>query len=148
MPDPLLPIAGRLPDCPGRFDRALRNAMSAARPPEGAHTVAESPPVSTLHAPPLPPGAAPGRRIAPWWQAAPFALVFLLFFLLPLALIVMVSFWDFNEYELLPGFTGKNYRSIFAGCADASDLCVTLKTYGSTLKFCALVWLITLVTGF
>src|SRR6218665_607679 len=148
MPDPLLPIAGRLPDGPGRFDRALRNAMSAARPPEGAHTAAEGTPVSTPHAPPLPPAAAPGRRIAPWWQAAPFALVFLLFFLLPLALIVMVSFWDFNEYELLPGFTGKNYRSIFAGCADASDLCVTLKTYGSTLKFCALVWLITLVTGF
>src|SRR6218665_2209448 len=129
MPDPLLPIAGRLPDGPGRFDRALRNTMSAARPPEGAHTaaegegtssiaarppegahtVAESTPMSTPHAPPfpppppprppLPPGAAPGRRIAPWWQAAPFALVFLLFFLLPLALIVMVSFWDFNEYE-------------------------------------------------
>src|SRR6218665_2944178 len=113
MPDPLLPIAGRLPDCPGRFDRALRNAMSAARPPEGAHTVAEGSPMSTPHAPPLPPAAAPRRRIAPWWQAAPFALVFLLFFLLPLALIVMVSFWDFNEYELLPGFTGKNYRSIF-----------------------------------
>src|SRR6218665_3772661 len=141
MPDPLLPIAGRLPDGPGRFDRALRNAMSAARPPEGAHTAAEGTPVST-------PGAPPGRRIAPWWQAAPFALVFLLFFLLPLALIVMVSFWDFNEYDLLPGFAVKNYRSIFAGCADASDLCVTLKTYGSTLKFCALVWLITLVTGF
>ncbi|MCW5283812.1 ABC transporter permease [Verminephrobacter eiseniae] len=107
--------------------------MSAARPPEGAHTAAEGEGIPS---------------IAPWWQAAPFALVFLLFFLLPLALIVMVSFWDFNEYELLPGFTGKNYRSIFAGCADASDLCVTLKTYGSTLKFCALVWLITLVTGF
>jgi putative spermidine/putrescine transport system permease protein len=86
-----------------------------------------------------------------WWQAAPFTLVFVLFFLIPLALIVMVSFWNFNEYELLPGFTFKNYFSIFEGCTeltDNGDICVTLKTYISTLKFCALVWLITLVIGF
>src|SRR6218665_3614194 len=62
MPDPLLPIAGRLPDGPGRFDRALRNAMSAARPPEGAHTAAEGTPLSTPHAPPLPPPSPPARR--------------------------------------------------------------------------------------
>lgn len=76
------------------------------------------------------------------------ALVFALFFLIPLALIVMVSFWDFNEYELLPALSGKNYQSIFEGCANASTLCVTLKTYYSTLKFSVLVWLITLLIGF
>jgi putative spermidine/putrescine transport system permease protein len=93
--------------------------------------------------------AAPGRTLAPWWQATPLAAVFVLFFLIPLALIVMVSFWDFNEYELLPGFTFKNYLSIFEGCADTSaDLCVTFKTYLSTFKFSLLVWLITLVVGF
>ncbi len=86
-----------------------------------------------------------------WWQAAPFTLVFVLFFLIPLALIVMVSFWNFNEYELLPGFTSKNYFSIFEGCTeltDNGDICVTLKTYISTLKFCVLVWFITLLMGF
>ena len=91
----------------------------------------------------------PERPVPAWWQAAPYTLVFVLFFLLPLGLILMVSFWDFNEYELLPGFTFKNYVSIFAGCGDASEgLCVTLKTYYSTLKFSFLVWLITLVIGF
>ena len=105
--------------------------------------------MSTTTTPSLPAAAVPGRGIAAWWQAAPFTLVFVLFFLIPLALIVMVSFWDFNEYELLPGFTFKNYVSIFAGCGDASEgLCVTLKTYYSTLKFSFLVWLITLVIGF
>lgn len=105
--------------------------------------------MSTTTTPSLPAAAIPGRSIAAWWQAAPFTLVFALFFLVPLALIVMVSFWDFNEYELLPGFTFKNYVSIFAGCGDASEgLCVTLKTYYSTLKFSFLVWLITLVIGF
>jgi len=100
-------------------------------------------------APPSHAAPAPVHSIAAWWQAAPFTAVFVLFFLIPLTLIVMVSFWDFNEYELLPGFTFKNYVSIFAGCGDASEgLCVTLKTYGSTLKFSFIVWLITLVIGF
>jgi len=86
-----------------------------------------------------------------WWQAGPFAAVFLLFFIIPLALVLMVSFWDFNEYELLPGFTLKSYLAVFEGCSHLSedgDLCVTLKTYLSTLKFCVMVWGITLVLGF
>ncbi|RYE38249.1 MAG: ABC transporter permease, partial [Comamonadaceae bacterium] len=50
-----------------------------------------------------PAAGAPARQgVAAWWQAAPLTLVFALFFLVPLALILMVSFWDFNEYELLP----------------------------------------------
>jgi len=71
------------------------------------------------------------------------------FFVIPLALTVMVSFWDYNEYEILPAFTGRSYAEIFAGCYDRlPDLCVTFKTYLSTLKFCLAVWLITLVVGF
>ncbi len=104
----------------------------------------------SLAAPPL---ASRGRSLSALWQAAPLTAVFALFFLIPLALIVMVSFWDFNEYELLPGFTFKNYLSIFEGCTagltgDGADLCVTFKTYLSTFKFSFLVWLITLVIGF
>ena len=91
---------------------------------------------------------APGRGLSAKWQATPLTAVFAFFFLIPLALILMVSFWDFNEYELLPAFTFKNYVSIFEGCGNTADLCVTLKTYLSTFKFCVLVWLITLVVGF
>ena len=90
----------------------------------------------------------PDRSISALWQAAPLSAVFVLFFLVPLALILMVSFWDFNQYEMLPGFTFKNYIAVFEGCADTSDLCVTFKTYLSTFKFCLLVWLITLIAGF
>ncbi len=107
--------------------------------------------MSTTHTSTLPAAAIPGRGIAAWWQAAPYTLVFVLFFLLPLGLILMVSFWDFNEYELLPGFTLRNYASIFEGCSaltEHGDFCVTLSTYLSTLKFSFLVWLITLVLGF
>ena len=81
----------------------------------------------------------------------PYSLVFLLFFLIPLGLIVMVSFWEFNEYEMIPSFTWHSYISIFEGCSqlnDYGDMCVTLKTYGSTLRISLIVWLITLVLGF
>ena len=78
----------------------------------------------------------------------PLAAVFAFFFLIPLGLVVMVSFWDFNEYELLPAFTFKNYLAIFEGCGNTDELCVTLRTYLSTAMLCVLTWLITLVLGF
>ncbi|MDZ7890612.1 MAG: ABC transporter permease [Rhodoferax sp.] len=107
--------------------------------------------MSTNTSPPLPAASAPGRSLAAWWQALPLTTVFALFFLIPLALVLMVSFWDYNQYEMLPGFTFKNYISVFEGCLSRNeygDLCVTLKTYLSTFKFCLLVWALTLVIGF
>ncbi|MDO9435104.1 ABC transporter permease [Hydrogenophaga sp.] len=107
--------------------------------------------MSTTTAPAGPPSISPTRTVKAWWQAAPFTLVFVVFFLIPLALTVMVSFWNFNEYELIPGFTFRNYAAIFEGCGtltDNGDFCVSLSTYLSTLKFCLLVWLITLLVGF
>jgi putative spermidine/putrescine transport system permease protein len=86
---------------------------------------------------------------APYWQIAPLAGVFAVFFLLPLAITVIVSFWRYTEYSMIPAMVGDNYVSIFAGClAELPGLCVTFKTYLSTLKFCVLVWLVTLVLGF
>jgi putative spermidine/putrescine transport system permease protein len=88
-------------------------------------------------------------RRAAAWQAAPFALVFLAFFLVPLALTVMVSFWEYNEYAITPAFTLQNYHDVFEGCLSRlPDLCVTFKTYLSTLRFCLIVWAITLGVGF
>jgi putative spermidine/putrescine transport system permease protein len=91
------------------------------------------------------------RSISARLQASPYALVFLLFFLIPLTLIVMVSFWNFNEYEIIPDFTFRNYATIFEGCGslnESGDMCVTFKTYLSTLRISAMVWLLTLIIGF
>jgi putative spermidine/putrescine transport system permease protein len=107
--------------------------------------------MSAPSAPSLPAASAPGRTLAAWWQALPLTTVFALFFLIPLALVLMVSFWDYNQYEMLPGFTFKNYVAIFDGCMSRNeygDMCVTVKTYLSTFKFSLLVWLLTLVIGF
>ena len=84
-----------------------------------------------------------------WLQAAPFALVFLAFFVLPLVFVVIVSFWDYNDYEMLPAFTTRSYVESFEGClTQLPDLCTMLKTYVSTVKFCLIVWALTLVIGF
>ena len=104
--------------------------------------------MSAPSTPSLPAASAPGRSVAAWWQALPLTTVFALFFLIPLALVLMVSFWDYNQYEMLPAFTLKNYVAVFEGCISGDEMCVTFKTYLSTFKFCLLVWFLTLVIGF
>jgi|TARA_B110000196_G_scaffold282380_1_gene263590 putative spermidine/putrescine transport system permease protein len=75
--------------------------------------------------------------------------VFLLFFIVPLVLTLIVSFWDYTEYAIIPDFTFRNYQEIFEGCVTRlPDLCMTFKTYWSTFKFSFMVWLLTLVIGF
>ncbi len=99
-----------------------------------------------------PRAAARRRRLhwrAPsWLQALPFAAVFAFFFVAPLVLVAAVSLWPTSDYELIPGFTFQNYESIFAGCGNLAEPCVTLKTYWSTLRFSLLTLAATLVLGF
>lgn len=94
------------------------------------------------------PARPAGRSLPAWLQAMPLSAAFAVFFIVPLLLVLMISFWDYNEYEIIPAFTLRNYIDIFAGCVGGEDLCVTAKTYLSTFKFSFLVWAITLVLGF
>lgn len=82
------------------------------------------------------------QRIAPYLQAAPLTLVFLAFFILPVGLVVVVSFFDYQSYQILiPDFTTTNYEDVFTSST-------TWKTYAITAQFCLVVWAITLVLGF
>jgi putative spermidine/putrescine transport system permease protein len=98
------------------------------------------------------PRVHPGRwvwHISPSLQVAPLALVFLLFFVIPLGIIVLVSFLDYNDYSILPHLTTRSYTESFEGCIDQlPDVCTILKTYATTARFCFLVWLLTLIIGF
>ena len=51
-----------------------------------------------------------------WLQAGPMMLVFVAFFLLPLVFVVIVSAWDYNEYEMLPALSFRGYTDTFEGC--------------------------------
>ena len=83
------------------------------------------------------------------WLALPFGLVIALFFVLPLLLVVMVSFWDYTSYSIIPDFIFTNYEDIFYGClSKLPDFCTAFSTYLSTLKFVFITWLVTLIVGF
>ena len=83
------------------------------------------------------------------WLAIPFALIFIAYFVVPLILTLIVSFWDYTEYSIIPDFIVGNYFYIFQGCFSFEDgLCLTFKTYISTFFFCFFTWLITLLLGF
>jgi len=89
------------------------------------------------------------RHMVAWAQAAPMTLVFLAFFVIPLLLVVMVSFWDYNDYEMIPALSGRGYTESFEGClSKLPEACTMLKTYGETVKFCFIVWSLTLLIGF
>jgi hypothetical protein len=50
------------------------------------------------------------RAAAPYWQAAPLALVFAFFFVLPLVVTVVVSLWRYNEYSITRRWSGTTTR--------------------------------------
>ena len=83
------------------------------------------------------------------WLAIPFSLIFIAYFVVPLILTLIVSFWDYTEYSIIPDFIFGNYVYIFQGCFSFENgLCLTFKTYISTFFFCFFTWLITLLLGF
>jgi ABC-type spermidine/putrescine transport system permease subunit II len=89
-----------------------------------------------------PSGATRERRgLAPYLLATPLILVFLAFFAVPMLLVVTVSFFDYESYQILiPAFTLQNYIDVFTES-------VTWQTYWITFKFCVIVWAITLILG-
>ena len=91
----------------------------------------------------------PFKRHIPFLLSLPFALVIFAFFVVPLCLVIMVSFWDYNAYSIIPDFIFTNYEDVFYGCVKSlPDLCTSFATYLSSLKFVFIVWFITMVIGF
>ena len=81
-------------------------------------------------------------QLAPYLQALPMSAVFVLFFAIPIGLVVIVSFFDYETYQLLiPAFTLENYREVFSEK-------VTYRTYLITVEFCVITWAITVTFGF
>jgi len=93
---------------------------------------------------------APSRRfnwgrvtgaLAPYLQVAPLTLTFAVFLLIPIATIVVVSFWDYDSIRVIPDFILLNYEELLTSP-------VTWRTYLNTLKYAALTWALTLGIGF
>ena len=80
-------------------------------------------------------------NVRSYWQALPLAVILSLFLVIPIIVIGIVSFWDYNEYALLPDFILENYQYLLTSP-------VTWQAYLKTLKYAVITWLLTLGIGF
>jgi putative spermidine/putrescine transport system permease protein len=76
-----------------------------------------------------------------WLLAAPLTGVLVVFLILPILLIVAVSFWSSNEFSFYPDFQFGNYEYLFGSA-------VAWKVFGLTFMMTMIVWSLTLVIGF
>jgi putative spermidine/putrescine transport system permease protein len=49
------------------------------------------------------------KTISGWLMVSPLAVVLLLFLVLPIVMIVAVSFWRATEFSIIPDFDFENY---------------------------------------
>jgi len=84
--------------------------------------------------------SARAERIS-WLLVTPLACILGLFLLLPIAIIVVVSFWNYNEWSFFPDFVFDNY--VFHLTSP-----VTWATYLKTVKFMVLTWIFCTLIGF
>jgi putative spermidine/putrescine transport system permease protein len=82
---------------------------------------------------------SPRARLA--LQVSPLALVLTFFFVLPLLFVLAVSFFQYDDFHVVPAFSFENY-------ADVLSAHLTYDLYASMLKFAALTWVGTLIIGF
>jgi putative spermidine/putrescine transport system permease protein len=81
------------------------------------------------------------RNAASYLQALPLLVILGFFFLMPIIMIAVVSFWDYDFAGIYPAFMLDNYQ-------DTLMSWVTWKIYLNTLKFAVIVWALTLFIGF
>jgi putative spermidine/putrescine transport system permease protein len=84
--------------------------------------------------------AIPAKAV-PYLQIAPLAVVFLFFLVVPMTMVLVASFFDFNMTGLVPSLTLGNYIDLLTSRN-------TFSLYLQTLKYALIVWAITLVLGF
>jgi putative spermidine/putrescine transport system permease protein len=84
---------------------------------------------------------SPLAAVSAYLQALPLFLILGFFLLIPVLMIIVVSFWDYDFAAMYPAFLTSNYT-------DTLGSWVTWKTYLNTLKFAVIVWAITLFIGF
>lgn len=76
-----------------------------------------------------------------WLLAAPLTGVLFVFLILPILLIVAVSFWSADEFNFRPDFQFGNYEYLFGSA-------VAWKVFGLTFMMAVIVWALTLAIGF
>lgn len=89
------------------------------------------------------PGLSPimSARLKSFALVLPLALVLLVFVVVPLAVVLAVSVFRYDNFEVIPAFTFENYQSVLSSH-------LTLSLYLTMLKLAAMTWICTLLIGY
>ena len=77
-------------------------------------------------------------RLAPILLAMPLGLILSVFLLVPMIVLIMVSFFDYDSVQIIPAFIFTNYHDVLSSS-------VTWETYLNTLRYTVIVWAVTVV---
>ena len=106
---------------------AARQAVSPSGPDRGSLTA--------------PVRRARSANFTGWLLASPLAVALLAFLILPIAMIVAVSFWSATEFTIVPDFSFENYEFLLGSP-------VTYRVFLNTFKYALITWAATLLIGF
>ena len=81
------------------------------------------------------------NNAAGWLMVSPLALVLSIFLVLPIIMIIIVSFWQATEFSIIPAFQFDNYEFLFGSP-------VTYTVFVNTFKYAILTWIFTFLIGF
>lgn len=76
-----------------------------------------------------------------WLLASPLLVILALFLVLPICMIVAVSFWGATEFSIYPAFQFENYQYLF-------ESSVTYSVFFKTFLFTIITWFFCLIIGF
>src|SRR4029077_11665160 len=129
-------------ECVQRCLGALEPVRRAAGPAAARATVTVAGEIARQGYVKMMPGGAPQSPRFVYLQVAPLTLVLFFFFLVPVALVILVSFFRYQMLVgIVPYFTSKNYVELLSNPT-------TWWLYLSTVKFTLIVLAITFVLGF
>jgi putative spermidine/putrescine transport system permease protein len=87
------------------------------------------------------PAKAQGASLGSWLLALPLTVVLGVFLVIPIIMLIVVSFLDYNSVQILWSFVLDNY-------GEALTSAVTWETFAVTIKYAVITWAITLFLGF
>lgn len=79
--------------------------------------------------------------VSGWLMSLPMAGVLVFFLVLPIIMIVVVSFWGATEFSIYPAFVFDNYEFLLTSP-------VTYSVFLNTVKYALITWALTLGIGF
>lgn len=80
-------------------------------------------------------------RASAYLQALPLTIILFFFLVVPIGMLLVVSFWDYDFIRMYPDFIWLNYDEVV-------NSSVTWSVYLNTVKYCLIVWAICLFVGF